>query len=134
MSIKVRGLDGREYSWNLVNYLSNNRSPSSLHIKAREILHQLFPFDKILEEVSLPGTQLYADFYIHSKKLIIEVHGEQHYKFNPFFFKDKKSFALAQKRDRDKKSWAELNGITLVELPYNAQEKWESIINDRDRC
>ena len=25
-----------------------------------------------MEEVSLPGTQLYADFYIHSKKLIID--------------------------------------------------------------
>jgi|688.fasta_scaffold269464_3 hypothetical protein len=131
MSIKVKGLDGREYSWNLVSYLNNNRNPSSLHLEARELLHTKYPFDQILEEVNLPGSNLIADFYIHSKKMIVEVHGQQHYKYNAHFFKTRGDFLQAQKRDKEKVRWAELNGITLVALPYNERENWERIIDER---
>ena len=69
-------------------------------------------FNRILEEVTLPGTKtssrrtlLYADLYIPNRDLIVEVHGEQHFKFNSFFHKDKMAFFKAQARDKDKRAW-----------------------------
>lgn len=132
MSHKVLGLDGKTYNWNLVKYTTNNHNPSSLHIKAREILKKLYPFDAILEEVALPGSTLIADFYIHRIKTVIEVHGEQHYTYNNFFFKDKKSFLQASQRDKQKQQWCEINSITYIELPYNKIEEWEWIISQKN--
>jgi very-short-patch-repair endonuclease len=68
---------------------------------------------------------LYLDFYIPLNKKCIEVHGEQHYEFTPFYHANKLSFLKAQKRDKEKKEWCEINGITYVELPYNLINEWE---------
>ena len=129
--MNVVGLDGREYKWNPSRKQSSvgNENRSKLHIKARALLKDLFPFDRVLEELTLPGTKtssrrtlLYADFYIPNRSLIIEVHGEQHFKFNSFFYKDKMAFFKAKARDTDKASWCELNSMNLIELNYNEKE------------
>ena len=94
----IQGLDGKEYSWNPSASQANSPKLSSLHIKAKILLDKLFPYDRILEEVSLVGSKterrsgtLRADLFIPNRNLLIEVHGEQHYKFNKFFYKDKLS-------------------------------------------
>ena len=122
----INGLDGREYSWNPSANEAKCSKRSSLHIKAKDLLDKLFPYDRILEEVSLPGSKterrrstLRADLFIPNRNLIIEVHGEQHYKFNKFFYKDKLSFYRAKARDSEKKEWCHLNDITLIEFNYN---------------
>ena len=126
--MNVIGLDGREYKWNPSRKQSSvsNENRSKLHIKARSILKEIFPFDRVLEEVTLPGTKtgsrrtlLYADFYIPNRNLVVEVHGEQHFKFNSFFYKDKMAFFKAKARDNDKRAWCELNQMTLIELNYD---------------
>jgi len=131
MKITVQGLDGRSHSWNLAAYANKPRAGSKLHEEARVILSELFPFDSILEEVQLPGTSLFADFYIHRPRLLVEVQGEQHYKFNSHFFKTQSAFREAQMRDRNKKEWCELNSIQLVELPFNKRDEWRKIIHER---
>ena len=134
--MKITGLDGREYSWNPSSKESSVKKRSKLHEKAKDLLDILFPYDRILEEVSLAGTSsgprrgtLRADFFIPNRNLIVEVHGEQHFKFNKFFFNDKLSFYRAKARDKDKKEWCSLNGIRLVEFNYNEpEEDWISKI------
>jgi hypothetical protein len=88
-----------------------------------------------LEELILPGTKtstrkstLKADFFIPVRKLIVEVHGRQHTEFNNFFFANKMEFYKAQARDKDKKTWCELNELILIELFEN-----ESIEDWRDK-
>lgn len=124
----VLGLDGKEHKWNPSRRQSSvgDKNRSKLHIKARAILKDLFPFDRVLEELTLPGTKtssrrtlLYADFYIPNRSLIVEVHGEQHFKFNSFFYKDKMAFFKAKARDSDKRDWCDINGITLIEFNHN---------------
>ena len=122
----IQGLDGKEYSWNPSASQANSPKLSSLHIKAKILLDKLFPYDRILEEVSLVGSKterrkstLRADLFIPNRNLLIEVHGEQHYKFNKFFYKDKLSFYRAKARDSEKKEWCNLNDITLIEFNYN---------------
>ena len=132
--MNIKGLDGREYSWNPSASEAKASSRSSLHKKAKELLDKLFPYDRILEEVSLPGSKterrrstLRADLFIPNRNLIIEVHGEQHFTFNSFFHKDKMAFFKAQARDKDKRAWCELNHMTLIELNYDeSEEQWRA--------
>jgi len=124
--MNVKGLDGREHRWNPSSKEAKTDKRSSLHKKAKEVLDSAFPYDRILEEVSLPGTRtsagggtLRADFFIPNRNLLVEVHGEQHHKFNSFFYKNKLSFYRAKARDSRKKEWCELNDITLIEFNYD---------------
>jgi hypothetical protein len=125
--LKIIGLDDREYSWSPSRSEASTEKRSSLHLKARTLLAELYPYDIIVEEVSLPGTKaLRADFFIPTRGIVIEVHGEQHFKFNSFFFSSKLDFYKAKARDRDKKTWCELNSFTLVEFNYNESvEDWK---------
>ena len=130
--MKVIGLDGKEYSWSAARKQSKGNKKSSLHKKARKILNDIFPFDRVLEEISLPGTRsqtrkttLFADFYIPNRSLMVEVHGRQHFEYISFFHEDRLAFHKAKARDRDKRSWCELNHIALIEFLFNeSEEEW----------
>lgn len=133
--MKVVGLDGRTYTWNLRGLqvkLDDPQHRSELHIKARQLLHALFPLQPILEEVRLPGTNnLRADFYIPSWKLMIEVNGEQHYQFSLHHHGSRAGFLSSLKRDSDKARWCDLNDIQLVTLPYNEDiDEWRVRITE----
>ena len=55
-----------------------NGNASELHVRVREFLKKQFPACQVLEEVFLPGDQLYLDFYIPNLKLVIEIDGGYH--------------------------------------------------------
>ena len=132
--MNVAGLDGKTWKWNPSRSQASvdEKNRSSLHKKARKLLKDIYPYDRILEEVTLPGTKtgsrktlLYADLYVPNRDLIVEVHGEQHFKFNSFFHKDKMAFFNAKGRDNDKKAWCDLNHIRLIVLNYNeSEDEW----------
>lgn len=140
--MKVIGLNGKEYVWNLSGYsvaANDARKRSKYHLRARQILKELFHSYRIIEEVKLPGSTprhrkgvLYLDFYIPQIKLAIEVHGQQHYEFCSFFHKNKADFALAKAKDEDKIEWCELNGIDLITLKYSdTDDNWRKQIENR---
>ena len=130
--MRVTGLDGKEYNLRL----NNSEPKSSLHKKALNITRGIFPSDTILNEVSLPGAgnkvtkSLYADIMIPSRRLIIEVHGEQHYSRVPFFQHTQRDFLMGQMRDRRKKEWSDLNSFAMIELPFDRESEWENMISD----
>ena len=131
--MKITGLDGKTYSWIPSNNTSNTDKRSKLHKLAYEVLREAFPYDRIIEEVVLPGSKtkyrnslLRADFFIPPKGLMVEVHGSQHFKYNSFFFKNKIDFYKAQARDRDKQGWCECNDFRLVEFNEGESvEEWK---------
>lgn len=138
--MKVKGINGKEYVWNLSGYdvfNDDQRKRSKYHIRARGLLKELFSSYRILEEVKLPGSTalnrksvLYVDFYIPTINLAIEVHGEQHYEYNPFFHKSKADFLKAKARDEDKIEWCKLNNIRIVVLDYRkTDDEWRTEIN-----
>jgi len=115
--MKCVGLDGKQYNFQLVNGIRDETS--SYHERARKLLKLYWPMTLIYEEVFLPGsTGLYADFFIPSKKVLVEVHGEQHYEANSFFGGEK-GFAGQKIRDSNKQRWCNLNNYVYIELPYN---------------
>jgi hypothetical protein len=126
--MKVIDLDGHISTWNYVKDHSKNLlNKSKLHCLAREILKDQYPTMPILEEVTIrPRKNLtaYLDFYIPMIKLCVEVHGEQHYKFIPFYHTNILGFTTAKKRDTEKKEWCSINNLNYVALPYNETDKW----------
>lgn len=120
--MKTLDLNGKEHVWNLSGYVPNGletRPRSELHLQAREILKNHYKTDRILEEVHIPGHQLFLDFFIPRLHLAIEVHGEQHFRYISFFHGNPAGFARAKKNDRDKEQWCKLNNIKLIVFAYN---------------
>lgn len=117
--MKIKDLSGKIHTWNLHGYqvdLNDIRPRSSGHITCRTLLKKLFPLDLILEEPPVPGENLFLDFFLPGRKMIVEVQGAQHEQFVPFFHKTKAKFVQAQNRDKRKANWCEINGFRLVEL------------------
>jgi hypothetical protein len=129
--MNVINLDGDSVVWSLTGYVAKGRMPnkSSYHLQTRTLLSSLHPTLQILEEVSVPirNSQIvYLDFYLPLLKWCVEVHGEQHYKFVPYYHGNMMSFLKSQKKDKEKKEWCELNNIKYIELPYNETvEQWK---------
>ena len=137
--MKVRDLNNEVHNWKLQGYVTkanDSRPRSKLHLRARELLIEMFPTVQILEEVPVSITRsekVFFDFYINTFKLAIEVHGQQHYKFNPLFHTSAQDFSSQRKRDARKKEWCEYNSITYIELPFNEKvEKWKSRVLQRN--
>jgi hypothetical protein len=129
--MNVKDLDGNLYNWHIVGNINKSFNKSNYHIEARTLLKRLYPTMQILEEVPIKirkSETLYLDFYVPLNKKCIEVHGEQHYEFTPFYHSNKLSFLKSQKRDKEKKEWCDINNITYIELPYNQIIDWENII------
>ena len=128
--MKLIGLDGREYVYNFKKICRESPNPSSLHLSARSIIKEIFTMSAVYEEVQLLGSKLVADFFIPDMETIIEVHGEQHYKHIPHFHKTKEDFYRVLARDENKKTWAEINNLSYIELPFNKINQWRRIIKE----
>lgn len=137
--MRVKGINGKEYTWNLSGYdvfNDDQRRRSKYHLKARNLLKEIYNSYRILEEVKLPGSTalnrksvLYLDFYIPSIMMGIEVHGQQHYEYSEFFHKSKANFLKAKARDEDKIDWCNLNNINLIVLKYSeSEDEWRQRI------
>ncbi len=133
--IQVMDLDGNVVSWSLVGSVSkgSDANKSALHLSARNLLKELYPTMQLLEEVPIyprKNEVSYLDFYIPLIKKCIEVNGEQHYKYIPFYHSNRLSFLKAQKKDREKKEWCNINNIKFIELPFDKQNLWKELINN----
>jgi very-short-patch-repair endonuclease len=60
------------------------------------------------------------DFEIPIYKIIIEVQGNQHYKYTPYFHESEEEFHKLQERDQYKKDFAINHGYTFIELDYKS--------------
>ena len=137
--MRVVGIDGKYHEWHFEKYNKIKKKNSKLHVRARLLLRYLFPFDMIYEEVPLIGSRLNsklnllrADFYIHTERLLIEVHGLQHYKQIKRFHKTKVAYIRSQFYDQDKLAWCRLNNISLIIFPYNENNtEWENRIRNK---
>ena len=136
--MKVKDLDYNQYTLNLRNRVvraDETRPRSTYHLNARTILKQLFPTAQVLEEVPVTlrrGKNISLDFFISQFRIVVEVHGQQHYKFTPMFHTSAQDFIKQKKRDADLKEWCELNNLTYIELRYDEKpEEWINKINMR---
>lgn len=111
-----------------IEYIQHTPNDSRLELQTKFLLEDIFkcPFYKIRPNFlrnEVTGYNLEIDLYNNDLKLGIEVQGNQHYKFTPFFHRNKETFMLQRYRDEMKKEKCKKEGITLIEIPYSIGEK-----------
>jgi len=92
-----------------------------------------FKFEPIIPEyyVRYKNNRLFFDFYLKSMGILIEVQGEQHFKYVSHFHSTKTDFYAQKRRDNLKVEYCEENGLTLV-LFYDKKDViTEQLILDR---
>lgn len=94
-------------------------------IECRRALEKILkkPFTKarpdfLRNEVTGGVYNMELDCYNSDLKIAVEYHGQQHYKFVPYFHKNRDRFMHQRYRDVLKRKLCEENGITLIEVPY----------------
>lgn len=66
----------------------------------------------------LTNHQLPYDIEVIGEKILIEIQGDQHYKFIEYFHGTKENFEYQQYKDKYKKEFAENLGYTMIYLSY----------------
>ena len=134
----IKDLDGNGHNWLLTGNMAKGKisNRSSLHLQTRDLLKIIYPTLQILEEVPIPlrkNETLYLDFYIPMLKTAIEAHGEQHYKFVPFYHNNTMGFLKSKKRDQEKIEWCAKNNIKHIVLSYSeSEDEWRKQLNDQN--
>lgn len=80
------------------------------------VLKELFPYSYIIKEhyIYFKGTKLFFDFYIKDLNILIEVQGEQHFKFSKHMHGTIENFRGQIRRDNLKIEFCSNNNLTLV--------------------
>ena len=113
-------------------YYPSPRSPggeSKGEIECRRVLQKIFnrPFNKarpdfLQNPVTGGSRNLELDCYEPSLGIACEYNGEQHYKYIPYFHKNKEAFYNSKYRDEMKKQKCKEYGIKLIEVPYTVKQ------------
>ena len=131
--MKFLGLDGRKKHLSKASsYIIDwdGKCRSKFQKKVKDFLEPYWELDVVFEEFKIVGTRLSLDFYNASKKIAIEVQGEQHFKFNNFFHKSRQDLRRQFERDEKKLKFCKLNDISLVEI-YNIEECTEAFFREK---
>ena len=119
--------DGKKYTR---MRLFNKPKDSKGEIETKRVLEKIFnkPFEKIRPAfLNNPVTggihNLEIDCYNDELKLGVEYNGVQHYKYTPFFHKNKEAFHNQKYRDELKRRMCKDNGICLIEVPHTVQHE-----------
>ena len=126
---------GKKGSWSdTYSYVKNSpkkRSPpkeSKGEIECKRVLEKIFnrPFPKVRPDfLQNPVTgaeyNLEIDCFCDSLNLAVEYSGVQHYKYVPYFHKNKEAFQNQKYRDELKRRMCRDYGINLIEVPYTVK-------------
>lgn len=131
MKLSLKTLDGFDINYKISGSLKGKKS--KLHERARNVIEARFTSIYYLEEVRIPilkNKKLIFDFFIPSFRLFIEVQGEQHFKYIPYFHDGKIEYRKALVYDQSKIEWCELNNFFLIHFNYNeSDEEWTLKLN-----
>jgi len=120
--MRLYDIKGRLVSHNSLPYLIDWKKPSrsKLQFRVKQFLKTYWGSHVVFEEFPVYGSQMKVDILNATTKVAIEVNGQQHGKFIPFFHgKHPINFLKSIKRDSGKREWLESNGYILVDIEYN---------------
>ena len=125
---------GKKGTWSTNYYIPSKVTPQPIihhtskkskgETECKQVLERIFnvPFkttrpDFLKNPVTL-HYNLELDCYNESLRLAIEYNGEQHYKYIPYFHRNKESFMNQCYRDELKRRMCKENNVNLIEVPY----------------
>ena len=111
---------------------------SKLHKNVGEILrlhpllknfqsYQEYPVNKI--NPNFPNGKSKIDWVILDLRVCIEIQGQQHFSYIPFFHKTHDDFLAGQKRDKEKKDAIEAAGYTYIAVKYDSELDVDKLID-----
>ena len=110
------------------NSFKGPKKTSSGELECRRVLQKIFkkPFNTVRPDflrnpVTGDNFNLELDCYEDSLKLGVEYQGQQHYKYIPYFHKNKEAFRNQCYRDELKRRMCRDNRINLIEVPYTVK-------------
>ena len=112
----VRGkLVSKNVSKYLINWKGKCRSKFQEAVKA--FIEPHWSYCIVYEEFPVYGTLMKVDILNSTKKIAIEVNGDQHYSYNKFFHGNSiENYSKSLERDTMKLEWLEKNGYQLAEI------------------
>lgn len=102
----------------------DGKSRSKIQFEVKQFFKKYWLACVVYEEFPVFGSRMKVDIVNATRKIAVEVNGQQHGKFNKFFHNDSRAKYLdGIKRDFAKSKWLEKNGFRLIEIEYNEIDK-----------
>ena len=117
--MRLLNINGKLINKNIKKYIINwdGKSRSKLQFKFKQFFYLYWKNHIVYEEFPVYGTMLKVDFLNATKKIAVEVQGNQHESFNKFFHNDSRlKYLQSIKRDVEKEKWLKINQFKFLEL------------------
>ena len=108
----------------------DGKSRSKIQKSVKVFLKKYWERKIVFEEFPMAGSRLSFDIFNASDNIAIEVQGQQHTRYTPFFHGENKINYIDQlRRDKLKMDFCKKNNIKLVEIYFNDEIKEELFKN-----
>ena len=117
--MRLLNINGRLVNKNVRKYLIDweGKSRSKLQFKFKQFFYPYWKNHIVYEEFPVYGTMLKVDILNATKKIAVEIQGDQHESFNKFFHDNSRlKYLQSIKRDVKKEKWLEMNEFKFLEL------------------
>ena len=104
----------RNVSRFLIKWESESRS--QIQFKAKQFFKKYWVNHIVYEEFPVYGTRLKVDLMNMTRKIAIEVQGNQHNNYSKFFHGSRVAYWNSIRRDDIKANWVESNKFKFIEL------------------
>ncbi len=117
--MRLFNINGRLISKNVTKYKVDwdKKCRSKIQFAAKSFFRDYWKNHICYEEFPVFGTRLKVDLINFTRKIAVEVQGEQHNQFNKFFHgNSRQKYLDSIKRDMKKINWLELNEFKVLEV------------------
>jgi hypothetical protein len=117
--MRLYSVNGKLVNKNVSRYLVDwdKSSRSKIQFNIKKFFEQYWKSHIVYEEFPVYGSLMKVDLLNATKKIAIEVNGEQHENFNEFFHANSRiNYLQSIKRDCKKAEWLEKNNFKFIEL------------------
>ena len=117
--MRLYNVYGKSVTKNVTKYLIDwdGKSRSKLQFNVKQFFKKYWQNQIVYEEFPVYGTRMKVDLLNATIIIALEVNGDQHSSFNPFFHKNSRANYLSHiKRDVKKAEWLEDNSFLLIEI------------------
>jgi len=129
--MKVYSYSGKLVSKNFNKYRVDwdKKSRSKIQFAVKQFLRPYWNKEIVYEEAPVVGTRMKIDFWNATRKICIEVDGNQHEQFNKHFHNNSRlNYLYSIRRDSSKEDWIEKNDLKLIRIKENEikllSEEW----------
>jgi hypothetical protein len=118
INMRLKTLNGKLIYKNCKKYLINwdKKQKSGYQTQVKDFLRKYWEKNVVYTEFPVFGSKMTLDLFNASSFVSIEIQGEHHSSYIPFFNKNRIGYLNQIKRDISKQNWCEMNKIKLIEI------------------